>query len=181
MLSIDTSVPIARAVNLFVALFALWLVMSGIYKPLIIGLGAVSCALTVALVARLKLMDQPIYRDMKGMALLNYLFWLTVEIGKADWAVTKVILGDPNNVQQRLIEVPANQATELGKMLYANSITITPGTVTVQTAGDRFFVHALTDEAADMKALEAMGQRVCQLERPERSAALDGELGKDAA
>ena len=150
---------------LFTALLALWLVMSGIYKPIVISLGVASCALTVLIVARLKLMSQPVYKDMKGLALLNYVFWLVVEIGKADWAITKVIMGDPNAVRHRFIRVPANQRTDLGKMLFANSITITPGTVTVQTAGDCFYVHALTDEAADLDALAQMGSRVCSLER----------------
>lgn len=139
--------------------------MSGIYKPIIVALGLASCVLTVVIVARLKLLSQPVYKDMKGLALVNYVFWLLVEIGKADWAITKVILGNPDAVRHRFIEVPANQRTDLGKMLFANSITITPGTVTVQTAGDKFFVHALTDDAADLDALAEMGGRVCALER----------------
>ena len=134
--------------------------MSGIYKPIIVALGLASCVLTVVIVARLKLLSQPVYKDMKGLALVNYVFWLLVEIGKADWAITKVILGNPDAVRHRFIEVPAHQRTDLGKMLFANSITITPGTVTVQTAGGMFFGHALSDDAADLAALMAMVGRV---------------------
>lgn len=95
---------------------------------------------------------------------MKYLIWLTVEIGKADWAVTKVILSPNSLKRQRLIKVPANQHTDFGKMLFANSITITPGTVTVETESDQMIVHALTDEAADLTALGDMGNRVCAIE-----------------
>ncbi|MEM1039784.1 MAG: Na+/H+ antiporter subunit E [Pseudomonadota bacterium] len=161
-------------------MLALWLVMSGIYKPIVVALGVASCALTVVIVARLKLLDKPVYNDMRGFALINYVFWLLVEIGKADWAITKVILGNPDAVRHRFIEVPAKQRTDLGKMLFANSITITPGTVTVQTAGDRFYVHALTDEAAEPEGLADMGARVCRLERNDTAAGEDAKNGTRA-
>jgi len=61
--------------------------------------------------------------------------------------------------------VPATQITDLGKAIFANSITITPGTVTVETESDHFIVHALTDEAADMSALKKMDHNVSSMER----------------
>ena len=158
-----------RAIVQILGLFALWLVMSGIYKNLIIGFGAVSAILCVWIIWRLGLVkDKGILQTFRVVAGLKYLFWLIVEIGKADWAVAKVILSKEMPNQQRLIGVPANQRSDLAKVLYANSITMTPGTVTVETESDHLIVHALTDEAADMAALEEMGQRVCVLERPER-------------
>ncbi|MGI9366067.1 MAG: Na+/H+ antiporter subunit E [Rhizobiaceae bacterium] len=148
-------------------LFLLWLVMSGVYQPLIIGFGAASSLLCVWIIHRLKLVEQPgILQELRIIATIRYLFWLTVEIGKADWAVAKVILAKTMPSQQRLIGVPAKQKGELAKALFANSITITPGTVTVETEEDQLIVHALTDEAADLEALSEMDQRVCAVERP---------------
>lgn len=140
--------------------------MSGIYKPLIVGLGVFSSLLSAWLVNRLGLLDSKTPSEaFFPFRLVRYLFWLIVEIGKADWAVTKVILAPTLPRDQRLIRIPARQRTELGKMLFGNSITITPGTVTVETEPDTFIVHALTDEAADLDTLDAMGARVAALER----------------
>lgn len=140
--------------------------MSGIYKPLIVGLGVFSSVLCVWIVNRLGLLSNRTPSEAFFIVrLLKYLFWLTVEIGKADWAITKVILSPEMPRRQRLIAVPAEQRSELGKMLFGNSITITPGTVTVETESDHFIVHALTDEAADHGALADMGARVGNLEK----------------
>ncbi len=145
---------------------ALWLLMSGIYKPLVVGLGVFSVLLCTWLVHRLGLLGENVFHeDFVLYRVVRYVFWLTVEIGKADWAVTKVILSPYLPDRQRLIFVPACQSTEHGKMMFANSITITPGTVTVETEADRFLVHALTDEAADQTALAEMGDKVAAMER----------------
>ena len=161
--------PAFRYGIMFLGLFALWLVMSGIYKPLIVAFGVISCLLSIWITQRLGLLDshRTIFNFLRPIALIKYLFWLTVEIGKADWAVTRVILGPGKSIRQRLIRVPANQKTDLGKALFANSITITPGTVTVETEEESFIVHALTDEAADTEGLMTMSNAVCHVEQPE--------------
>ncbi len=155
-----------RALVLFVILGLLWLGLSGLYyKPLIVGFGVFSCVLCVWIMSRLGLLsgEGPI-KDFRPVAALRYLFWLTVEIGKADWAVTRAILSPELPRRQRLISVPCLQSTDLGRTLFANSITITPGTVTVETEGGEFIVHALTDEAADMDNLLAMGAKAASIE-----------------
>jgi multicomponent Na+:H+ antiporter subunit E len=155
-----------RAVVPCIGLFALWLVMSGVYQPLIIASGAASSFLCVWIVFRLNLVDpKGILQEFRPLPALRYVVWLTVEIAKADWAVSKVILSETMPNQQRLISVPARQRSDIAKVLFANSITITPGTVTVETEADQLIVHALTDEAADLDALEDMGSRICALER----------------
>lgn len=152
---------------LIAGLFALWLLMSGVYKPLIIGFGVISSVLCVWIIKRLGLIDnRAAYEEMHVFGTLKYVFWLIVEIGKADWAVTKLIISSNVDVQQRLISVPVTQKSDLAKMLFANSITLTPGTVTVETETEQLIVHALTDEAANPDALEDMGSRVSALEKP---------------
>ena len=159
-----------QALVQIIGLLALWLIMSGIYKSLIIGFGVISSILCVWIIFRLGLVDDKlILQRFRFVSGLKYLAWLTVEIGKADWAVSKVILASVMPNQQRFIGVPAKQKSDIAKVLYANSITMTPGTVTVETEGEHLIVHSLTDEAADMAALEDMGDRVCAIERPERN------------
>lgn len=155
-----------RLLLIFITLFALWLAMSGIYdSPLILALGVVSCVLCVWIIHRLGLVfpTAPL-GALRPLAALRYIFWLTVEIGKADWAVAKVILSPELPRRQRLIKVDCRQSTDIGRALFANSITITPGTVTVETEDDCFIVHALTDEAADLNALNDVGARVAAIE-----------------
>jgi len=157
---------VIRAVLLTLGLFVLWLLMSGIYEPLTIGFGAASSILCVWIISRLEILGKRgITRDVSLFRFFRYLFWLVVEIGKADLAVTKVILAKTLPKRQRLIFVPAKQRSDFGKMMFANSITITPGTITVETEPDHFIVHALTDEAADLDALANMGDRVCEIEQ----------------
>lgn len=166
MKGIVSGESVIRPVVLAVLLIILWLLMSGIYKPLVISLGLFSAILCAFIVHHLGLFRHSTFlEDFKPLKILRYGFWLTVEIGKADWAVTKVILSKDLPKRQRLIFVPADQNTEHGKMMFGNSITITPGTVTVETERDKFLVHALTDEAADKTALAEMGRRVCAIEK----------------
>ena len=161
-----------RTALLIVSLFALWLLMSGIFKPLLIILGLFSCIVSALIARRLGLLDHQaaVFQEFRVIQSIKYLFWLIVEIGKADWAVTKVILSPDMPKRQRLIAVPCTQTTDLGKTVFANSITITPGTVTVETENDFFVVHSLTDEAADMGALNDMNDRVRALERKEQAS-----------
>ena len=129
--------------------------------------------LCVWIIFKLGLVDRyGIFQQLHPFSSIRYFFWLTVEIGKADWAIAKFILSPEMPNQQRLIRVPAPQSTDVGKVLFANSITITPGTVTVETESDELIVHALTDDAADLKALQHMGEKVSKLE----NRALAGEL-----
>ena len=155
-----------RAIVLAVLLAALWLLLSGYWtKPLLLGLGALSVAITVYTIARLGFLSQPAFwQDFAVGRLVTYVGWLLVEIGKADWAVTRTILTGSPGLRQRFLAVPCLQGSDVGRMMFANSITITPGTVTVETEGDGLLVHALTDEAADREALLAMGARVARLE-----------------
>lgn len=157
--------PILRALVLALVLTALWLLLSGLFKPVVLALGFMSVLLVTAIVWRLDILDaEGVPLNIRFGRMITYAFWLLVEILKADWAVTKIILAPEMRLTQRLIRVPATTRTDLGKVVYANSITLTPGTVTVETDGDTFIVHALSDEAADLEALEQMNARVCGTE-----------------
>ena len=157
-----------RILFTIVGLFILWMLLSGFFKPLLVSFGVISSLLSVWIVHRLGFLDgdRHFFQEVRFFSFIRYLIWLTVEIGKADWKVTKVILSNEAPKNQRLMLVEATQASELGKAFFANSITITPGTVTVETAENEFLVHALTDEAADLYALGDMNRRVCNMEAP---------------
>ncbi|MEM7440377.1 MAG: Na+/H+ antiporter subunit E [Pseudomonadota bacterium] len=154
-----------RLILLSLGLFALWLLMSGVYKPLVIWLGAGSAIFAAVMVSRMAKLDG--YRAMElinPLRFVGYFLWLLKEIAVSNIAVTKVILGGPDATRQNLFRVPNTQATDLCAVIYANSITLTPGTLTVEIEEDHFWIHALSYSDDDIEALADMDARVTALE-----------------
>ena len=153
-----------HAIGLGLGLSALWLLLSGFFEPLLLSLGLISVLLCVYLAHRMDVVDHETMPLHISYGIISYLVWLTIEVAKANWAVTKVILSPKMALDQRFITVPTTQRDDLGRVIYANSITLTPGTITVEIEPGSFLVHALTEDAADMDALADMGARVTAIE-----------------
>lgn len=136
------------AAGLVASLFAFWLLMSGVYTPFLLGAGS-ACTLAVALFAwRMALADReghPIHLTPGAAA---YWPWLAKEILKSGWQVSRIILAPALRVSPCLVRFAPSQRTAVGLATHANSITLTPGTVTVHADPSEFVVHALTGEAA---------------------------------
>ena len=153
----------AKSVTLFIVLFGFWLLMSGYYTPLILSLGVISCLLCVYLTIKGKFLDNetlPIYFFPR---LIQYTLWLIKEILKSNIATAKVII--MKSEEPELFSVKATQETNEGKVTYANSITLTPGTVTTQIKDNVFEVHALTKEFGDDVRDSEMDRMVTWLEK----------------
>ena len=153
----------AKSVTLFIVLFGFWLLMSGYYTPLILSLGVISCLLCVYLTIKGKFLDNetlPIYFFPR---LIQYTLWLIKEILKSNITTAKVIIMKSEDPE--LFSVKATQKTNEGKVTYANSITLTPGTVTTQIKNDIFEVHALTKEFGDDVRSSDMDKMVTWLEK----------------
>ena len=154
-----------HAINLGLFLFALWLLLSGHYTPLLLLLGTVSTLLVVLLTTRADLIDREIQPVLIKPSVLLYWAWLGREIVKSNIDVSRRILNPSLPISPTIFTLRATQKTELGRVTYANSITLVPGTVTVDVEEDLFTVHALTQEiAADLKRGE-MNRRVCEVEK----------------
>jgi multicomponent Na+:H+ antiporter subunit E len=154
-----------HAINLGVFLFALWLLLSGHYTPLLLLLGIVSTLLVVFLTTRADLIDRETQPVLIKPSVLLYWAWLGREIIKSNIDVSRRILSPSLPISPTIFTLRASQKTELGRVTYANSITLVPGTVTVDVDEDIFTVHALTQEiAADLKRGE-MNRRVCEVEK----------------
>lgn len=154
-----------HALSLAVLLFTLWLLLSGHYVPLLLGLGAASVLFVVALARRMDVIDHesvPIHLRLRAVA--GYWLWLIKEIAKANLAVTRLVLARQPAISPTLFPTRPLQRTDLGRVIYANSITLTPGTVSVVVEGDTLLVHALTREGADDIETDEMNRRVATLE-----------------
>ena len=95
---------------------------------------------------------------------LFYAPWLIWQIVKANVDVARRILDPRLPIRPHVIRIRAGQKTDLGRVIYANSITLTPGTVTIDLEGRDLRVHALTDEAAEGLATGEMDRRVSSTE-----------------
>ena len=155
---------LARAVSLSVTLFVLWLLLSGHYEPLIIALGAVSCVMVAWIAYRMDVADHeghPIHLTWRALV---YWPWLAWEIVKANIDVARLILAPRLAISPKVIKVKASQSDELGHVIYANSITLTPGTVSIDVRDGTIEVHAITKEMAEGLETGEMDRKVCQME-----------------
>ena len=151
-------------IGLTLTLTACWLLMSGVYTPLILFLGFVSVVFVLYLTRRMDALDEDVFEFKLKRKHFSYWSWLAKEIFKANIDVSKVILSPKMNLSPRLVRVPLSQSNELASVIYANSITLTPGTVSVDIEGDEIIVHALTQELMDGLTEGDMDQRVNYLE-----------------
>src|SRR5262245_58987001 len=117
--------------GLLAALAALWFALSGETAPMFLALGVVSVLLAAWLAARLKIIDRDASPYHRLPQLLGYFLGLSVAIAKANAAVVARILGPRSAIDPVMVKVQTTAKTDLGKALFANSITLTPGTATV--------------------------------------------------
>jgi multicomponent Na+:H+ antiporter subunit E len=147
-------------------LFIFWLLLSGHLSAFLIGMGAL-CAFAVALFGRrMDVVDHeghPVH--LAPRALFGYWPWLLKEIVKSGWEVSLLILHPRLPISPTLVRVPATQKTDLGRTIFANSITLTPGTLSVDVGRREILVHALTHEGAQGLLEGDMDRRVTRFER----------------
>ena len=148
--------------------FGVWLLWSGHYTlehSLVLAMGVLSCAFVVYLSGRLDIADEEGHPIHLAWHLVLYIPWLLWAIVKANIDVAKRILRPQLPIAPRVVRVKGTQKTDLCRVIFANSITLTPGTVSVNLDEEDIVVHALTEEAADDVQSGEMDRRVTALER----------------
>ncbi len=153
-----------RKVSAAISLFVFWVLLSGHFTPFLLTAGAVSAFAVVVFARRLELVDpegHPV--DFSGSA-LRYWPWLGVEIVKSAWDVSRLIVDPKLPISPTLVRVKPTQVSAVGRVVYANSITLTPGTVTVVAGREEFLVHAITRAGAESLAAGDMDRRVTRFE-----------------
>jgi multicomponent Na+:H+ antiporter subunit E len=148
-------------------LFGFWLVLSGLFDVFHAGAGIV-CAGAVAYASRdLEIIGLgPSRAGERALAVLPwhrvfaYSVWLLAAVAKANWEVVRIVLDPRLPIDPAMVRVRTNVVTDLGVTLFANSITLTPGTITVQVSEDEFLVHALVGGEPMVVGLSDMQGRV---------------------
>ena len=134
-------------------LMALWLVLSGLYDPFHLGLGALSVACVLWLNRRLRRAPRVdgaarVDAEVHVLRFVAYCGWLLGQILMSALHVAGVVLHPRMPVSPRVVRFRSDQPNDVARMLLANSITLTPGTLTIEVDGDEFTVHALTRATA---------------------------------
>ncbi len=142
-------------------LFLFWIFLSGHFDPLLLGFGVASVALTVFLSKRMNVIDHKSYPLHLSSKLPGFFVYIFREIIKANVDVITRVLGWRGaSISPQLIDIPLLQKTDLGAVIYANAITLTPGTVSIELSKETITIHALTKEAADELLTGSMSNEI---------------------
>ena len=146
------------------ALTITWLIWSGLYKPPILAFGVVSLILVVWLAERMELTRKEVFTLDLIPRLLGFWGWLLAAIVRSNLDVVRIILSPRLPISPTLISLDPPTKGLVGRATLANSITLTPGTLTIDAKeeGGVFRIHCLTAEGAeDLKSGE-MASRVAK-------------------
>ncbi len=142
-----------RVYLMFIAiLVAAWVLWSGMFKPLLLGLGAFSCALAGYIAVRMGYFDTRVFALRFNFRLFGFWVWLLKEIVKSSLEVSRVVLARKLQLSTQVVEIDASRLSPVDQVVLGNSITLTPGTLTLAASDGRLLVHALTADGA--RALE---------------------------
>lgn len=156
-----------RTVGLGLIMAATWMLLSGHTEPFFLTLGLISVIIVVFVAHRMDVVDRESHPLHLMPRQATYFPWIAWEIVKANWDVTKAIFDPANKVRPTVFTVRASQKSDLGRVIYANSITLTPGTVTLSINDDLMEIHALTVGAVEGLEGGDMDRRVTALMGPD--------------
>ena len=148
----------------FLTLLAIaWLAWSGLFKPLLLALGVLSCLLTFLIVRRMGYFDDEIFAPRFGLRLFAYWLWLGREIFRSSLEVTAIVLHPKLPISPREITITATAQNPLDQVILGNSITLTPGTLALDLHNGVIKVHCLTEAGAKQLLDGEMDRRVAEL------------------
>jgi multicomponent Na+:H+ antiporter subunit E len=154
-----------QALALVASLFAFWLLLSGIYTPFLLAAGLGAAIAVAALARRMEVLDPEGHPIHLSLAALTYWPWLVKQIVKSGWQVSLIILHPQLPISPTFVRFRPSQKSTVALATHANSITLTPGTITVDADENEFLVHALTQEGAAAVVDSEMDRRVSRLDR----------------
>ena len=145
-------------------LFAFWMLLSGFFTPFLLAAGAGSALCVVLLARRMRIVDREGHPIRMIAAVVLYWPWLVKEIAKSAWGVSRIIVDPRLPISPVLVRFKPSQKTQVGLATHANSITLTPATITVEASQDEFLVHALTRAGGAGVIDSEMDRRISEIE-----------------
>jgi len=148
---------------LLIALAAFWLLLSGHYTSLLLLLGAASVVLVAWFLRRMDRADQEPVQLRLSLGLFLYLGWLLWSVIKANIDLARRIWDPKMPIRPVWGRLETRVQTPVETTLYANSITLTPGTLTTDVSEDHFLIHAISQEGLDELREGEMERRILKL------------------
>lgn len=151
---------------MYLILFGLWILFNGRWTVEVALTGVVVSAAIYAFTCKfIGLSPRQELRCLKKVpAAFAYLWFLLREIIKANWQVLRLIYSPRLEVEPKLCTFHTKLRTGMGKTILANSITLTPGTITVHVRDDLFMVHCLDQEMSEGLENSAFEERIEKME-----------------
>ncbi len=140
-----------------------WLVWSGLYTPLLIFLGAISCLLSFWLANRMGYFEESMFALRISPRLFGYWFWLGGQIIRSSIDVTRIIFHPKLPISPRIVDIEVQSKHEFDQVVLGNSITLTPGTLSIDVHEGVIKVHSLTEEGARDLLEGEMNRRVAEV------------------
>lgn len=142
-----------KYIILFVALFLFWLVLSSSFAIESVIIGIVASILVTVYSKDIVFAEEEtsLYKFSGVIALVRFLWCLIVEVIKANIGIVKIVLDPSLPISPRFVVVPIpdNLKKNFNKVLYANAITLTPGTLTVDILEEGYLIHAINEDAGN--------------------------------
>lgn len=161
-------------------LLGLWMLLSGKFDAFHLGVGALSVVAVLWMHYRLAPLDPTAHPLLKPFRFVVYFFWLLAQMLISSIHVTKVVLRPgPARPDPRLIAFESKQPSLPQGVLFANSITLTPGTLTIDYQDDQYLVHALTRDTAEDLLSGEMARRVAHLGGAARGSLMEQSSPED--
>lgn len=154
-----------HTISLSIVLALIWLLNSGLYTPLMLLFGAVSVVAVVWIAHRMDVVDHESAPVHLTVRIFSYYWWLTKKLVQSNIEVVVCIWRGNHSISPCMELLPISQKTDIGQVIYANSITLTPGTVVVDLQRNHVLVHSLTTSGIEELKQGEMDSLVAQLEK----------------
>ena len=160
----QTKDKILKFISTFIILLGFWLLLSGHYDVFHITLGMLCCALISYLSYDL-MFANPRAGDMRVIVkrFFMYIPWLLYQIALSNFHVARLALGSRKLLYPEIIKFKAKLESDISMVALANSITLTPGTITVDVRDGVFYVHAVSKKVAEDLMTGEMEDRIAHI------------------
>lgn len=158
-------------VRLVIILVITWILLSGMFEPLMLSFGVVSVLFSIWITSRMHKIDQERYTFFVTLSFIKFLFQLAIKVVQSNIDVSLRILGI-RPVESTFISIPIPFDSDVAKVLYANAITLTPGSSSIALSEDTLLVHTISNQGAtdlandDMLKIMPKQYSVSQVELP---------------
>ena len=155
-------------ISIFLLLFGIWIVFSGQFDAFHLALGLISTALVTAISSNFFFADRSRGTGARIQEIIRlpwYLCWMLYQILLSNLHILKLALspGDLPEVQPRLVRIKTELKTDFAKWFLANSITLTPGTITIDIEGDELLIHSISEATTTGVKDDAMQRKIASI------------------